>query len=131
MNNEKFYRSEVAKLAVKEQEEEQHWLTKLTGKTSPAGLPTRTLPAEPVSIRLWSPFHRAPSTPLLSLRSVTFPKTQWGAADLKTLAMAALKGISIVDEPPDSSSASPTASHSGDKEKEPMTGPELKKVRKT
>ena len=90
---------------MKEQEEEQCWFAKLTGKTSLGGLPTRTLPAALISIRLRFPLHMAPSTLLSSPRSVTFPKTQWGAADLKTFAPA-VKGISIVDKPPISSLAS-------------------------
>ena len=75
MNNEKFYRAETTKLAVKEQEEDQLWFAKLIGKTSSGGLPTRTLPAVPVSIQFRSPLYKAPSTPLSSPRSVTFSKT--------------------------------------------------------
>ena len=104
-------------MAVKEREEEQHWIAKLQGTSLSSGSSTRS--GSPASL---SP----PGT--VSPLSIRLARIK---LDSSKLSGAATRGITIADDPPAPSSPSVSPAPSVEKGKGPLTGPELKKYRKS
>ena len=116
MNNEKFLREEASKLAIKEREEEQRWIAKLQSTSLSSGSSTRS----------GSPASLSPSG-IVSPLSIRLARTK---LDSSLLSGAATRGITIVDDPPASSSPLVSPAPSVEKGKGPLIRPELKKFRK-
>ena len=117
MNNEKFLQKEASKLAVKEREEEQRWIAKLQGTSLSSGSSTHS--GSPASL---------PPSGTVSPLSIRLARTK---LDFSLLSGAAARGITIADDPPAPSSSSVSPAPLEDKGKGPLTGPELKKFRKS
>ena len=116
MNNEKFLREEASKLAIKEREEEQRWIAKLQSTSLSSGSSTRS----------GSPASLSPSGTVSPL-SIPLARTKW---DSSLLSGAAIREITIADDPPPLSSPSISPAPLVEKGKGPLTSPELKKFRK-
>ena len=117
MNNEKFLQEEASKLVVQERDEEQHWIAKLHGTSLSSGSSTQS-----GSLASLSP------SGTVSPLSIRLARTK---LDSSLLSGAATRGTTIVDNPLAPSSPSISPAPSEEKCKGPLTGPKLKKFRKS